>query len=201
MPSGLTIDVIEGCSFEHFIMRCARQMGALIVMRDEPWDAPIPERFEPSTFYADRIPALEAEIERLWNMEYPEKADAAEEDYQVRRRDYDKNVAKSREARQACEAMLERVQAWAPPTQDHHGLKALMVQQLQETIRFDGEPVLKPPTRKEPGEWWEAAIAAANGNLRRAITENEKEIQRTEERNAWLKALRESLQEQEVSGE
>lgn len=50
MPTGYTEAVQSGevTEFRDFALRCARAMGALIMMRDDPMDAPIPDEFKPS---------------------------------------------------------------------------------------------------------------------------------------------------------
>lgn len=50
MPTGYTADLHDGkdVTFDQFVKQCARGMGALVTLRDAPWDAPLPERFEPS---------------------------------------------------------------------------------------------------------------------------------------------------------
>jgi hypothetical protein len=49
MPTGYTAPIADGMTFEQFALGCARAFGALVTMRDEPSDAPIPERLEPDT--------------------------------------------------------------------------------------------------------------------------------------------------------
>ncbi len=51
MPTGYTDAVKDGITFDQFVLGCARGMGALVMMRDEPSGTPIPERFEPSRFF------------------------------------------------------------------------------------------------------------------------------------------------------
>lgn len=48
MPTGYTADVQSGkvTDFAEYAMNCARAFGALVLMRDDPSDADIPERFE-----------------------------------------------------------------------------------------------------------------------------------------------------------
>ena len=50
MPTEYTDAIADGISFNDFMMKCARGMGALIMMSDEPSDAPILEQFEPSDY-------------------------------------------------------------------------------------------------------------------------------------------------------
>lgn len=53
----------ENFTFPEFAMRCARNFGALIMMRDEPLDAPIPEKFEPSGYYKKEYEKAKAAYE------------------------------------------------------------------------------------------------------------------------------------------
>jgi len=50
MPTGYTLDLYDGknITFKEFVMKCAGAFGALISMKDESLDAPIPEHLEPS---------------------------------------------------------------------------------------------------------------------------------------------------------
>src|SRR5688572_14375055 len=74
MPTGYTSTLMEkGQSFPEFTMLCARAFGALIEMRDESLDATIPEKFEPSDYYTDRIAALKAELDTLTSMNASER--------------------------------------------------------------------------------------------------------------------------------
>lgn len=52
MPTGYTSPLYEGkeISFEQFALRCARNFGALVMMREEPLDTPIPEKFNPCEY-------------------------------------------------------------------------------------------------------------------------------------------------------
>ena len=52
MPTGYTAGVQDGTvtDFSEFALQCARNFGALVTMRDDPWSTPIPERFEASEY-------------------------------------------------------------------------------------------------------------------------------------------------------
>lgn len=53
MPTGYTYPVCEGkiTEFPDFALSCARAFGALISMREEPMDAPLPDEIAASTNY------------------------------------------------------------------------------------------------------------------------------------------------------
>src|SRR5437870_4307935 len=123
MPSGYTATLYEGeQSFEDFVWGCARGMGALVLLRDSP-DAPIPERFEPGTYYATRVADAQLRLDALNGMTADDAERAARTAFESEteyRRAADRRDA---EIRARYEAMLRRVRAWEPPTPDHVGLR------------------------------------------------------------------------------
>ena len=70
MPTGYTCDVVSGKidTFEKFALQCARAFGATITMRDDPFDAPIPEKFEPSDYNLKRLIEVKHELKRLQSL-------------------------------------------------------------------------------------------------------------------------------------
>jgi len=74
MPTGYTAKLMEsGQTFQDFVMQCARAFGACVMMRDDPMDAPIPERFEPSDYNVKRLAEAKAELVKLQAMTNDEK--------------------------------------------------------------------------------------------------------------------------------
>ena len=65
MPTGYTAAIKDGISFNEYALSCARAFGALIMMRDEPADAPIPDEFKPSDYHFKKIEEAKAELARL----------------------------------------------------------------------------------------------------------------------------------------
>lgn len=83
MPTGYTHEVQSGevTDFPTFTMQCARAFGALIMMRDDPSDAQIPEQFEPSDYNRRARERAVAELQRLQNLTWDEIGAAARADY------------------------------------------------------------------------------------------------------------------------
>ena len=195
MPTGYTAPVQDGTITElrPFVLRCARAFGALILMRDEAMDAPIPERFAPRTDYHDR--AIEAaqdtlrELPKLTSRECDHRAQVELETALA------KHVESERE-RDAQErrykAMLAKVEEWKPAPECAE-LKTYMVKQLRESIDFDCGHRREAPTRLPGTRWRDAKLAMAERDIEYHTAERVKEIVRTERRNAWLAALRASL--------
>ncbi len=193
MPTGYTHAVPEGMTFEQFVWKCARGMGALVTMRDEPMDAPIPERFEPSDYHAKS--KAEAEKRLTWLRALtPQGMEAeAEKAHKEAMRHHADSEKRRDETRAAYEVMLGKVQAWTPPTADHAGLKRFMVSQLRESIDFDCTISAPEPKRMTGAEWVQAEIAEATRTYNYHVEAHAAEVRRTEERNVWLRQLRQSV--------
>lgn len=195
MPTGYTHAVQTGevADFETFALQCARAMGALIMMRDELMGAPIPERFEPSTYHRRELEKAEARLLELRSMT-PDEVRAA---WREKREEAGRRRQEYRERKQVEEsryrAMLAEVEAWEPPTDEHAGLKSFMAEQLRESIRFDCGDWLPDADLPAADEWFRAEVEKAEQDIERHRSEDRKERERTEARNRWIQQLRDSL--------
>jgi hypothetical protein len=195
MPTGYTAAVAEGISFEQFVMRCARAMGALIMMRDEPSDAPIPERFEPSTYHAEKLAGARAELDRLDALTPDQVAVEAAAYHAGALQRWTERTAKRHEQRDRYEAMLGNVRTWVPPSTDHIGFKEFMVGQLTQSIDFDcsGNEYDVEPQELSAAAWLGQQVREAQKNVDYHAKANADETERTESRNKWIADLRASL--------
>lgn len=207
MPSGYTAKMYEGedQSFDDFVMSCARGMGALITMRDEPMDAPIPDAFEPSDYHAKAIEDAEWRLRNLDTVSDESARLQADQEYQQAHAAWMESRRKEAELRERYVAMLAKVQAWEPPTPDHVHFKEFMVEQLTGSIDFDCPsdwPTWRPePQPKSIEEWKSEKRAKAERDLTYHSEEHAKEIARARERTEWVTALRLSLLAQSVIDE
>lgn len=195
MPTGYTVDVVDGkvTEFPDFAMTCARAFGALILMRDDPMDAEIPEKFEPSPHYASTLADAESRLSELRAMT-PDAIRGAYEVAHVAAVSYwSESEAKAALARRRCEAMLAEVEAWKPPTTDHVEMKKFMRDQLTETIEFDGNHRSPRPSRQDPATWHQGEIRDTERRIEYYREAMEKDRQRAVERTEWVRKLRESL--------
>jgi len=197
MPTGYTAAIKDGITFENFILRCARGMGALILMRDDPHDAPIPEKFEPEDFYLKEIEKAQKDLDQYMSLT-PEAADIeakTEYDAEISRRM--ESIKESIALRHKYEEMLAKVREWQPPSLEHIELKEFMEEQITKSIKFDyitGDYYEKFPVELLAGKvWLTKKIADITANIARYTKEYEEEVQRTNGRNMWIKQLRESL--------
>lgn len=197
MPTGYTSDLYNGkdVSFSEFVLGCSRAFGALILMRDDPRDTPIPDEIKADTSYhSERVAAaydLQDELAK-WTPEDAEKAAQSAYDAEVKRW---KEYEKERIALwQRYQDMLVQVIAWEPPTPDHVGLKDFMVEQIETSIKFDASPS-SPPVKLSGPEYASKEVQRAMRDISYHTEEIEKELDRAENRTAWVKALKDSLSE------
>lgn len=193
MPTGYTnvIDDNPDVTFEAFAWRCARAFGALVTMRDDPTGAPIPEELQPAPYYLDSVTTKRAAAQLAKAMTRDEaevamRAEAQETEARnaERRVEHEKKVAGYARMRAA-------VAKWKPPTGEHGGLRSFMLEQLD--TGDPGDLYVERPFVGTVDEWMAEQVASAEKSLSYAETSLREEEERTRSRNAWLRALRESI--------
>lgn len=207
MPTGYTASVGDGkvTEFNEFAMNCAKGMGVAIMMRDEPageklsiekcLDLSSIEHHKKNLAEAKkRLKRTDEEILADFDKMKKEKIKAAEE-----------GAAREVETKRRYEAMLEKANAWTPPTKDHEGLKKFMVSQLTESIDFDCggnyyERQLEDAKVLRP----EVYLQSYRDSVERDVEYHTKQLAETEQRNAerraWIVAFMESLGEPVQAG-
>jgi len=196
MPTGYTAELMEkGQTFHEFIMGCSRAFGALITMRDDPKDAMIPKRFEPSNYHAKSITESLGELAKLKSMTDKEKLafGQAEKDEDIK--SIERRFEKQRVENKRLEAMEANVRAWNPPTYDHRGLKDFMLEQINIS-KNDSRYIqtsLDAAIDKPEMVYYVEAVSNASHNIKYHTEENDKEIKRANERTEWVRQLRLSI--------
>jgi hypothetical protein len=194
MPTGYTAAIADGITFEQYALGCARAFGALITMRDEPADAPIPDHFEPSDYNQKAIDRSQAELDRVLGLSQEQAADERDEAYQAELESYKRRLAKAADLRTKYEAMLASVRTWEAPTPDHVEYKSFMEKQIVDSIDWDCDTSHdKAPGCKSVDGWLATRIAELRRDLAYHTKAHAEEVERTDARNQWIKALRESL--------
>lgn len=196
MPTGYTCGVQEGkiTTLEEFALRCARAMGANIMMRDERMDAPIKE-YEVSPWHAEQLEAAKAWLYDFERMSLEEAAARIDKENAERSRELWSAKEKAQIERNRYETMLANVKAWTPPTADHEGLKKFMIEQLEDSIKHDcyERGQYYQPDIRTPQEYLREQIAEAKRQVADREETLAKEHKVTRERNEWNRQLRESL--------
>lgn len=194
MPTGYTAAVADGkiVKFADFAMACARAFGACITMRDDPAEAAIPDEFLPCDYNLKALREAETELVRLCGLSEDQKqmeaaSTSAKRLKSWQDRETDKSTRKTR-----YKAMLAEASAWEPPTTEHVELRSFMIQQLRDSIKWDCTPS-NQPAPMSAAEWYDAALAEAQGAIARHSGEHAKEVERARSRTKWIADLRASL--------
>ncbi len=197
MPTGYTEPVKSGkiTELNDFIMRCARAMGACVMMREDPSDAIIPERFEPSDYHKERLEKLNKELEDVLRLSEEESTSMALEDYAEKEKNRINRLDETKCDDDRYRKILDKVFGWTPPTQDHQGLKDFMVEQLKSSMKFDdmGDYYSKRTEQLSGFRWKSDKVISLDKDIKYHKEKHTEEVERTERRNTWLKQLRESL--------
>jgi len=197
MPTGYTSTIKDGISLNQFIMTCARAMGACITMRDDPFDAPIPDRFEPSDYHIKKIKEINNEIVLIQSLKEESLKERYEKEYNDNIKYVKQRIDETNELSNKYHEMLQLVRGWTPPSADHAGLKNFMIEQIESSIEWDCstdyfEKLISgfPAT---PDVWKQSKMSRLIKDLTYHNKENISEIERVESRNRWIKQLRDSL--------
>jgi hypothetical protein len=194
MPTGYTAPIADGITFEQYAWSCARAFGALVTMRDEPNNAPIPERFEPSDYHQKALEHTHTELNRLLGLSADHIADEAQKDFREQRDAHSRRMQRAADLRVKYEAMLAKVHAWESPSPDHDLYKAFMASQIVESMQWDCDTSHdEMPECQAPAAWIADRLAQLRKDLAYHENGHREEVERTDKRNQWIKALRDSL--------
>ena len=138
MATGYTAILTEkpDTTFKEFVLRCARACGACIMQRDDSLVHP-PKMDKVESYHADRLKQAQKEF-----AEFQQKNDQQLMQeflaYKARMIKVDQErLEEKQQLRTTYTNMLTQVYAWTPPSPDHVELKNFMIQQLQDSIKWD----------------------------------------------------------------
>ncbi len=204
MPTGYTAPVADGkiTEFADFALTCARGFGALVLLRDSDQSLEATKRYIAEEAYLAGdggyyARELESQKERVFRLRTLSDADALAEAIAEReevRADNERSERERAETEDRYQAMLAKVAAWEPPTDDHWSFKEYMEEQLADSIKFDCSPFSMPVPEVTTGAAWrEAKIIEGERRIARLEDDLAKERERETSRKAWVEALVESL--------
>lgn len=194
MPTGYTAELCDkDVAFEKFVLLCARAFGACIEMKEDSLGVPIPEKFEPNDHHNQKLMKARRQLGALLEMSRQECDEAADLEYVESMKAYENHIAQVGACRNRLLGMRMKVADWVPPTPDHEGLKKFMIQQLDETLKYDGLTCLSVPKKKTGDLWRASKVEALEWDIEYHEKERRKEVESVEEKNRWIADLRASL--------
>ena len=199
MPTGYTSGICDGEeSFAFFVLKCARAFGACISQRDDPLTE-LPEPPEASTYHENQLLVAESRYRSLKKMSLKAREKYGEK---CRREDIahaKKQLAKKLAVRDRLTSMLAKVEEWSPPSPDHYQLKKFMVEQLTQTLEWDGDPSyyqtsLAEAEKANPLTYYNSALEGAQYDIQYHTKHKNNDISAAENKGKWIRELYESLQ-------
>lgn len=202
MPTGFTDKVLDGqiTEFKDFAMMCSRAFGATIHMRDDSMDKAYEPRV-PHGYHVERIAKAKADLDALNGLtdeEVVKNFHTITQDsinyYKEQKATAEANLAKMT-------AMLDKVSAWVPPTDEHKHFQEFMLDQLTQTIKWDCKSDYYEGKIVELNDQLtlEASVLRANEleDIDRSLAyhtkQHEDDIQRCNDANKWMSDLINSL--------
>ena len=204
MPTGYTAPIYEGekdFDFNKFVMRCARNFGAMMEFRDEPLNSEVDfdKHFQPSDYHKKRLEEVEKEYQMFLDNPPTEDELGKRFDEKVKQSqdEYIERIKRSEMLLNRYEEMLKKVDEWEPPTSEHFNLKLFMINQLTKSIEFDCK-VYEP---KEGAREEYIRFYMSPDYLLKEIAhhkeEYSKEVERCNQRKQWVMLLIDSLRKEE----
>ena len=192
MATGYTHKIKDGQTFNEFVWGCARAFGALVSMREDPSDAPIPIAFSISSSHNDELSRAYAAWNELQAITLKEAERRAISSYQTARTHHVQNQKDTATLRASYVAMINQVKAWVPPSPEHVELKTFMLQQLETSLDFDGRAA-PAPNQLSGVAWLVDQTERGTWSISYHTKENQLEHERVASRNLWLSQLRASI--------
>jgi hypothetical protein len=193
MPTGYTHSISEGISFEKFTLNCAKAFGALISIRDEPSDAPIPTEIKPSDYNLKALKKAQADLKKYESMKLSEAKLLCQKQYDDELKRIQESELKNAKLKTDYELMLSKVKKWIPPTPEHEGLKKFMIEQIETSIQWDCGHERSKPKKQSPEQWLFAKKKQAINDIDYHTKGHNEEVQRCAERTKWIQDLIKSL--------
>jgi hypothetical protein len=204
MPTGYTAGIIDGkiTTFEQFATQCSRAFGATIHMRDNPLDSPYEPR-TPSQYYVNSLQSQREKLEETKTM----TDEAIVQDFETLLKDsleyHERELEKTKVNLGRLNSIMEAAKSWVPPTEDHEGVRDYMIDQLEITIKADGDPsyhVNKIVQAKkeleegiDPKVYREEKIKEIEDRISYYEGEVQKELERCKQSNDWMDKFLESI--------
>lgn len=182
MATGYAVMIVNGASFEEFVMKCGVVAGAQLALH-----GPAPEQESPGReLVAAELRTLQEALTAFEIMSDESAQEACDAEYDLTCREWESRYVAREGKRVRYLAVLERLLVWPTPGAVFEAFKADMVQQIETSMRSDCDASRDlPPVRMSPNEWRVQQITEKQSAI--------EHLERTAARYAWMHELRASL--------
>jgi hypothetical protein len=195
MPTGYTAKLCdEGQSFEEFVWTCARAMGFMIHMRDDSLNTPIyradsSSAYDTTKHHREGIEKAKQELTRIKQMSDTEVRRKLKAENEKKTAEYEESVIKQTAVCKRLDEMRAHVEAWQPPNPEFDNFKKFMLQQLDETIKWDGGLPDPPTLTTSVSKWRTETLKSWQRNLEYHEKYLAEDQGRNKDRNKWMDEL------------
>jgi hypothetical protein len=165
------------------------------MLRDEPVTDEIPE-FESSDHNKKCLEDAERQLAEFNTMSEADKLAMFERESVSRIKSAKEGIERKQQQLDRYKSMLEKAKAFKAPTKAHAEYAKFLVQQLEESIRFDcGGDFYEKQLEEQPefDDWCDSKLESLLHDIKYHRKAMREEIQRTETRNKWVRDLKASL--------
>ncbi len=203
MATGYTEGIENGriTTGKEFLKLCTRAFGIAISLKEEPLSVPTPTKFEPDTFYKDKIDREKLELKKYERMYFEDAKAEMIKSHADRAKMYKHMAEDSIEKNKKYAKIRAEVEAWNPPTENHYNLKKFALEQIDmcvekqewidEWLNYSNEEL------DDSDEAVKNFIAERINLCREGIKYSEEhwkaELKRTEDNNIWMQQFLNSL--------
>ena len=203
MPTGYTAGIIDGTTekFQDFAKLCIRAFGATVHMRDEPFDKCYEPR-TPSDYHLKALNDAKEKLKKAESFTDKELIKMRKKELEKSRDYHIKRIAETKVISNKLESFLKEAKGFVVPTSEHEAFKKFMVEQLESTIKHDGDSTYHEKLLPEIEEELKninasvvrfSLIEDANRDIAYHLKEYKAELNRCAESNAWVESLFSSL--------
>lgn len=175
MATGYTECIKKGIDFKTFVLRCSRAFGPCVM--------------KPSKYYTNKVKKTKQELDNLKKMTHEDAERACVREYNEYNKRYEENVREKSELKEKYEVMLSEVRKWQPPSKDYNGLKKFMIEQINQSIKWDCSPPDPIEPKKSGKEWLKSRIKSCKYDLKYYSKEEKQENNNYEFRKKWIEKL------------
>jgi len=138
MPTGYTNGILNGeiKTFDEFAKQCIRAFGAAIHMRDDDFNKEY-EKIKPDNYYINSLNTAKEKLEKIKKASDNDIIKKHTKELKAYRKTYIEKIKVIKKDKELLESFLNKAENFTPPTSEHENFKKFMIQQLQETIKYD----------------------------------------------------------------
>ena len=203
MPTGYTVEIEDGkiTTGKDFLKLCTRAFGIAMDLRDEPLSVPTPTKFEPKTYYKDRLEEAKVKLEKCRKMSFEEAKAKMVKSYEDRVKMYKSIAERYIENNKKYAKVRAEVEAWNPPTLEHYNLKKFALEQIDMCIEkqeYIDECLQKANEELDDSNeaverYISEEIESCYKSVIRAKENWDEEVARAASKNAWMEEFLNSL--------